>query len=150
MTRCRFGSSSTTRMVGVHGRSRREYSVEQYEEARLSARGRRGVIGAFRVRCVRTCTARHTHCTLDTRGTHQRGDRALRGSGGRARQDWTRSEERERRTLGAEVRPAAHQDFEVKPQGACRADLCIPILKDMMRGEYFNLTAFARKPDRPP
>lgn len=36
-------------------------------------------------------------------------------------------------------------DFEVKPQGACRADLCIPIPKDMMRGEYFNLTAFARK-----
>ena len=25
--------------------------------------------------------------------------------------------------------------FEVKPQGACRADICIPIPKDMMRGE---------------
>lgn len=36
-------------------------------------------------------------------------------------------------------------DFEVKPQGACRADLCVPIPKDMLRGEYFNLTAFARK-----
>ena len=36
-------------------------------------------------------------------------------------------------------------DFEVKPQGACRADLCIPIPKGMLRGEYFNLTAFARK-----
>ena len=34
--------------------------------------------------------------------------------------------------------------FEVKPQGACRADLCIPIPKDMMRGDYFDLTAFAR------
>lgn len=36
-------------------------------------------------------------------------------------------------------------DFELKPQGACRADLCIPIAKNMTRGEYFNLTAFARK-----
>ena len=36
-------------------------------------------------------------------------------------------------------------DFEVKPQGACRADVCIPIPKDMVRGEYLNLTAFARK-----
>src|SRR5712691_258346 len=36
-------------------------------------------------------------------------------------------------------------DFEVKPQGACRADICIPIPKDMLRGDYFNLTSFARK-----
>ncbi len=36
-------------------------------------------------------------------------------------------------------------EFEVKPQGACRADVCIPIPKTMMRGAYFNLTAFARK-----
>ena len=35
--------------------------------------------------------------------------------------------------------------FEVKPQGACRADICIPIPKDMMRGGSFNLTAFAKK-----
>jgi hypothetical protein len=35
--------------------------------------------------------------------------------------------------------------FELKPQGACRADLCIPIPKAMTRGEYFNLTAFAKK-----
>ena len=35
--------------------------------------------------------------------------------------------------------------FELKPQGACRADLCIPIPKDMVRGDYFNLTAFAKK-----
>jgi hypothetical protein len=35
--------------------------------------------------------------------------------------------------------------FVLKPQGACRADLCIPIPKDMARGEYFNLTAFAKK-----
>jgi hypothetical protein len=34
--------------------------------------------------------------------------------------------------------------FELKPQGACRADVCIPIKKDMTRGEYFDLTAFAR------
>ena len=39
--------------------------------------------------------------------------------------------------------------FEVKPQGACRADLCIPIPKDMRRGEYFNLTAFAKKIGQP-
>jgi|SRR5579872_4120704 len=36
-------------------------------------------------------------------------------------------------------------DFEVKPQGACREDLCIPISKDLVKGEYFNLTGFARK-----
>src|SRR5262249_11060441 len=35
--------------------------------------------------------------------------------------------------------------FELKPQGACRADVCIPIGKEMMRGEYFNLTSFAGK-----
>jgi len=35
--------------------------------------------------------------------------------------------------------------FELKPQGACRADVCIPIPKDLMRGEYFNLTAFSAK-----
>jgi len=36
-------------------------------------------------------------------------------------------------------------DFEVKPQGACREDLCIPISKDLQRGEWFNLSGFARK-----
>ena len=36
-------------------------------------------------------------------------------------------------------------DFVLKPQGACRADLCIPVSKEMTRGTYFNLTAFARK-----
>lgn len=39
--------------------------------------------------------------------------------------------------------------FELKPQGACRADLCIPIPKDMVRGAYFNLTAFAKKAGQP-
>jgi hypothetical protein len=39
--------------------------------------------------------------------------------------------------------------FEVKPQGACRADICIPIPKEMRRGEYFNLTAFAKKIGQP-
>ena len=33
--------------------------------------------------------------------------------------------------------------FELKPQGACRADICIPIPRAMMRGDLFNLTAFA-------
>jgi hypothetical protein len=36
-------------------------------------------------------------------------------------------------------------EFELKPQGACRADLCIPIPKTMVRGPYFNLTAFATR-----
>jgi hypothetical protein len=35
--------------------------------------------------------------------------------------------------------------FALKPQGACRADLCIPIPKEMVRGDYLNLTAFAKK-----
>lgn len=35
--------------------------------------------------------------------------------------------------------------FEIKPEGACRADICIPLPDDMTRGEYFNLTAFAKK-----
>lgn len=39
--------------------------------------------------------------------------------------------------------------FEVKPQGACRADVCIPISKGMRRGQYFHLTAFARKIGEP-
>jgi hypothetical protein len=39
--------------------------------------------------------------------------------------------------------------FALKPQGACRADLCIPIPKTMVRGEYFNLTAFAKKAGQP-
>ena len=37
-------------------------------------------------------------------------------------------------------------DFEVKPQGACRNDLCHPgSSKDLTHGEFFNLTGFARK-----
>jgi hypothetical protein len=36
-------------------------------------------------------------------------------------------------------------EFEVKPQGACRRDVCIPIPKTMLQGEWFNLTAFAHK-----
>ena len=39
--------------------------------------------------------------------------------------------------------------FTLKPQGACRADLCIPIPKEMARGEYFNLTAFTKKTGQP-
>jgi hypothetical protein len=35
-------------------------------------------------------------------------------------------------------------EFELKPQGACRADLCIPIAKNLKQGEWFNLTGFAR------
>ena len=36
-------------------------------------------------------------------------------------------------------------EFELKPQGACRADMCIPISKNLKAGEWFNLTGFARK-----
>jgi hypothetical protein len=35
--------------------------------------------------------------------------------------------------------------FELKPQGACRDDICIPIPGTMTRGNYFNLSAFAKK-----
>src|SRR5262249_6475509 len=35
--------------------------------------------------------------------------------------------------------------FDLKPQGACRADLCIPVPKDLKSGEWFNLTGFARR-----
>jgi hypothetical protein len=35
--------------------------------------------------------------------------------------------------------------FEVKPEGACRADICIPVPKSMLSGDSFNLTAFAKK-----
>src|SRR3984957_1758053 len=36
-------------------------------------------------------------------------------------------------------------EFEVKPQGACRADVCIPLSKTLKSGDWFNLTGFARK-----
>ena len=36
-------------------------------------------------------------------------------------------------------------EFEVKPQGACRADVCIPLSKKLKDGQWFNLTGFAAK-----
>jgi hypothetical protein len=36
-------------------------------------------------------------------------------------------------------------EFEVKPQGACRADVCIPLPKTLKSGDWFNLTGFAHK-----
>jgi hypothetical protein len=36
-------------------------------------------------------------------------------------------------------------EFEVKPQGACRADVCIPLSKTLKNGDWFNLTGFAHK-----
>lgn len=36
-------------------------------------------------------------------------------------------------------------EFHIKPEGACRADLCIPISKQLKNGEWFNLTGFAHK-----
>jgi hypothetical protein len=35
--------------------------------------------------------------------------------------------------------------FEVKPQGACRGDICIPLGKDLKSKNWFNLSGFARK-----
>lgn len=35
--------------------------------------------------------------------------------------------------------------FEVKPQGACREDICIPLGKDLKNKGWFNLSGFARK-----
>jgi len=35
--------------------------------------------------------------------------------------------------------------FEVKPQGACRADMCVPLAKDLKQADWFNLTGFARR-----
>jgi len=35
--------------------------------------------------------------------------------------------------------------FEVKPQGACRRDICIPLNKDLKNKIWFNLSGFARK-----
>jgi hypothetical protein len=36
-------------------------------------------------------------------------------------------------------------EFELKPQGACRADVCIPIPKELKKSGWFNLTGFARR-----
>jgi len=36
-------------------------------------------------------------------------------------------------------------EFELKPQGACRADMCIPVAKTLKNGPWFNLTGFSRK-----
>src|SRR5262245_30568872 len=40
---------------------------------------------------------------------------------------------------------SAVNGFEVKPEGACRADVCIPISNEMLRGDAFNVSAFAKR-----
>jgi len=57
--------------------------------------------------------------------------------------DKTRPDAKELWVRAADL-PRINQ-FEVKPQGACRADRCIPLSKDLKSGEWFNLTGFARK-----
>ena len=36
-------------------------------------------------------------------------------------------------------------EFTLKPQGACREDICIPIPKELKSGQWFNLSGFARR-----
>ena len=36
-------------------------------------------------------------------------------------------------------------EFTVKPQGACRADVCIPLPKALKRGGWLNLSGFAQQ-----
>jgi hypothetical protein len=36
-------------------------------------------------------------------------------------------------------------EFTLKPQGACRADMCIPVPRILKSGPWFNLTGFAQR-----
>lgn len=35
--------------------------------------------------------------------------------------------------------------FEMKPQGACRAEVCIPLPKQLRKGDWVSLTGFAQR-----
>lgn len=46
------------------------------------------------------------------------------------------------------VRPAdlpRINEFELKPQGACRAEICVPTPKTLSKNGWFHLTGFARR-----
>ena len=36
-------------------------------------------------------------------------------------------------------------EFTLNPQGACRADMCIPVPKQLKSGQWFNLSGFAQR-----
>ena len=46
--------------------------------------------------------------------------------------------------IPAEQLPRVNE-FTVNPQGACRADICIPLSKALKRSGWLNLSGFARK-----
>ncbi len=57
--------------------------------------------------------------------------------------DQVRPDEKDLWIHGADL-PRVNE-FTLKPQGACREDICIPIPKDLKNGAWFNLSGFAKR-----